>query len=132
MIVLYYKVHNYPSKVTHLDNIETTTIWSLELVNIKELCNKLIESEKITWNIIRKKTVKIGKWVNHSTILKRIEKLHLHWLLVFFSITWQRSPYAYLKMHYPKTSIVPYQLSSIITKTPERVFCVPSRPSYWP
>ena len=59
--MLYYKVQNYTPRVTHLDNIETTTIWSLELVNIIELCNKLIESEKITGNIIRKKTVKIGK-----------------------------------------------------------------------
>ena len=51
-ILLYLKVPKNlpppPSGVTHPHTIQTATIWSLELGNIKGLWKKLIESENIT------------------------------------------------------------------------------------
>ena len=47
-ILLYSKVPKHP---THLNTIQTDTVWSQELRNIKELLKKLIESEKNDQNI---------------------------------------------------------------------------------
>ena len=47
-ILLYSKVPKHP---THLNTIQTDTVWSQELRNIKERLKKLIESEKNYQNI---------------------------------------------------------------------------------
>ena len=49
----------YPPGVTHLNTIQTTTVWSVELGNIIALSQKTIESEKITKT---PKTLLISEW----------------------------------------------------------------------
>ena len=71
-------LHTDTPEVAHLDTIQTSTIWSLRLENIKIRWKKSIEPEKKN-KLKYKNTSNTNKWVTHSTISKGVERLHPQW-----------------------------------------------------